>query len=209
LYTLPSPLPSREGAYINQKNFLILVNFFRVFIFVLVRSRNSGRCINVADIIPLHLCPEYAPILAYWAYREWYQDRSVGFDVVLKAYLGRVNDDSLPQCLVAVEDSFPVGMVTLKLDELWSRKDLNPWLSSLFVDPARRNRGIGAELVRAVLARSTELGYDGAYLFIGRRGAARLERYYARLGWAFVDNAVDNDGYDTKILHCSAFQVSW
>jgi GNAT superfamily N-acetyltransferase len=176
--------------------------------FVLVRSKNPGCFINVADIIPLHLCPEYAPILAYWAYHEWYEDRPVGFDVVLKAYLGRVNDDSLPQCLVAVEDSLPVGMATLKHDELWSRKDLNPWLSSLFVDSTRRNRGIGSELVRAILARSAEIGYDGAYLFIGREGAARLERYYAGLGWAFVDNAVDNDGYDTKILHCRAFQVS-
>jgi GNAT superfamily N-acetyltransferase len=163
----------------------------------------------VIDIIPLHLCPEYAPILAHWAYHEWYQDRSVGFDVVLKAYLGRVNDDSLPQCLVAVEDSLPVGMATLKLNELWSRKDLNPWLSSLFVHSARRNRGIGSELVGAVLARSTELGYGGAFLFIGRKGADRLERYYTRLGWAFVDNAVDNDGFDTKIFHCREFQVSW
>lgn len=151
-------------------------------------------------IIPLHQCPEYAPILAYWAYQEWYEDRSLGFDLVLKAYLERVKDDSLPQCFVAVEDSLPVGMVILKLDDLWSRKDLNPWLSSLLVVPRFRNRGIGQELVRAVMVRAGQLGFDRLYLFLGRKRRGRLERYYTKRGWEVIDNAEDNDGYNTKVL---------
>lgn len=122
------------------------------------------------------------------------------FNLVLHAFLARTKDDSLPQSFVAIEEGRPAGMVTLKLDDLWSRKDLNPWLSSLFVVPESRNRGTGHALVRAVLARARDLRFESVNLFLGQSGMEQLERYYLKRGWEVIGEAQDNDGFDTKIM---------
>ncbi|MBP7735100.1 MAG: GNAT family N-acetyltransferase [Spirochaetes bacterium] len=155
---------------------------------------------DLMEIIPLHRIPDYAPILAHWSYMEWYRARSMDFTLVLRAYQERARSDRVPLSFVAIEGSLPVGMVTLKLDDLWSRKDLNPWLASLYVLPEYRRCGTGQALVRAVTARAPELGHDRLYLFLGRHDREWLERYYINRGWAVVESAVDNDGLETKIL---------
>src|SRR5208283_3230103 len=152
---------------------------------------------------PLHNNPHYASILAYWAYNEWYKHRSYGFGLVMKVYLGRAQGDSLPQCFVALEDSLPVGMGTLKLDDLWLRKDLNPWLSSLYVVPEFRGKGIGNAIVSQISERSRGLGFESLYLFLGQRQPERLERFYTAGGWEVLAVSKDNDGLDTKILRRS------
>jgi GNAT superfamily N-acetyltransferase len=157
----------------------------------------------MVTIAPLYNNPHYAPILAYWAYNEWYKQRSYGFGLVMKAYLCRAQGDSLPQSFVALEDSLPVGMGTLKLDDLWSRKDLNPWLSSLYVVPEFRGRGIGNVIVSQIIERSRGLGFKSLYLFLGQRQPERLERYYIAGGWEVFASSKDNDGRDTKILRRS------
>lgn len=152
------------------------------------------------EIKPLHQAPELGPLLARWSYNEWYRHRSMDFNLVLHAFLARTKDDSLPQSFVAIEEGRPAGMVTLKLDDLWSRKDLNPWLSSLFVVPESRNRGTGHALVRAVLARARDLRFESVNLFLGQSGMEQLERYYLKRGWEVIGEAPDNDGFDTKIM---------
>lgn len=152
------------------------------------------------EIKPLHLAPELGPVLARWSYNEWYRHRSMDYSLVLHAFLARTKDDSLPQSFVAMAEGRPAGMVTLKLDDLWSRKDLNPWLSSLYVVPECRNRGTGHALVRAVIARARELGFFSVNLFLGQSGMEDLGRYYAKRGWEFIGEARDNDGIDTKIM---------
>lgn len=139
-------------------------------------------------------------MIASWAYEEWYRDRSLDYDIVRKAFIARTKDDSLPQSFVAVDGPVAVGMVTLKLDDLWTRRDLNPWLSSLYVVPGRRSRGVGAALVRAVIDRAASLGFDSLFLFLGQSDPARLERYYAAKGWEVVGSAEDNDGFETKVM---------
>lgn len=155
------------------------------------------------EIVPLHLRPEHAAVIASWAYEEWYRDRLLDYDMVRKAFLARTRDDSLPQSFVAVDGPVPVGMVTLKLDDLWSRKDLNPWLSSLYVVPGFRNRGIGHGLVRVVIGRAASLGFNSLYLFLGQSDPVRLERYYAGRGWVAVGSAEDNDGLETTVMRFS------
>ncbi len=157
---------------------------------------------EMVTIAPLRNFPDYAPILAYWAYNEWYRHRPFGFSLVLKAYMGRAHDNSLPQCFIALKDSLPVGMGTLKADDLQSRADLNPWLSSLYVVPEFRGRGIGSALVSKISECSRDLGSESLYLFLGQNQKELLERFYTARGWEVLENSKDNDGMDTKILRC-------
>ncbi len=152
------------------------------------------------EIVPLSQVPAYCPVLARWAFDEWYRGRSIEYETVLMSYRARAAGEILPGTLVAVEEGLPAGMVTLKRDDLWSRKDLNPWLSALFVASPFRGRGIGQALVGGVSSRALELGYASLFLFIGRSEPGRLERYYRDRGWEECGKAPDNDGFETVIM---------
>jgi GNAT superfamily N-acetyltransferase len=157
----------------------------------------------MAEIKPLKECPDYAPILAYWSYNLWYRKRPIDFDVILKAYGQRAASDRVPLSMVAIEESMPVGMISLKLDDLWSRKDLNPWLASLYVVPEFRNRGIAEMLVNAVVEKARALGYQELYLFLGPEEHMDLALYYSNRGWHYMEDAIDNDDQPTKIFYYS------
>jgi len=161
------------------------------------------------EIKPLHLVPEFYHVLARWAYDEWYRGRSLEFDLVLHAFFARTKDDSLPQSFVAVENSAPVGMVTLKLDDLWARKDINPWLSSLYVHPGYRHHGIGQALVRSVISRAHDIGFPDCYLFLGQTQKERLREYYTKRGWEVIGDAPDNDGLETQVLRFNLGRAGW
>ena len=154
----------------------------------------------MAIIKPLKDLPAYAPILAYWSYRKWYRNRNVEFDHLIKSYRKRADDKSLPISWIAIEDGMPVGMVSLKDNDLWSRKDINPWLASLYVEPDFRRRGIGEQLINAVIQRARELNLARLHLFLDSEELSTLEEYYVKRGWTFLETATDNDDNETKIF---------
>jgi len=160
----------------------------------------EGLYMKGIGITPLDQKPEYAAILAHWSYLEWYMARDIDFDNNLKAYQKRAEGGAIPCSFVATSDTMPVGMVSLKENDLWSRKDLNPWLASLFVIPEFRNRGVAEILVNRVVEKAGELSLKRIYLFLGPAEVHDLEAYYSSRGWEFFDNAVDNDGKNTKIF---------
>ncbi|MBN2402463.1 MAG: GNAT family N-acetyltransferase [Spirochaetes bacterium] len=144
--------------------------------------------------------PEYAPILAFWAYKEWYQTRSITFDLVIKAYEERTKNAKIPVTWIVIEDEIPVGMVSLKENDLWSRKDLNPWLASLFVLPEYRNRGLGYLLIRQVIEKAKSLKYNRLHLFT-ESDKYNLENYYIKSGWSFLEKEKGNDKNIIKIFY--------
>jgi len=155
----------------------------------------------MAGVLPLKECPDYAPVLAYWSYNLWYRPRPIDYDTIIKAYRLRASDGRLPLAWVAVDETMPVGMASLKEDDLWTRKDLNPWLASLYVVPEFRKKGIAEQLMRAVMDGARSLGYKKLYLFLGPEEDTDLGSYYSRRGWTYLEDAVDNDGHPTKIYY--------
>ena len=151
-------------------------------------------------IISLSKFPDYAPILAHWSFKEWYLSRDIDFDIVVKSYIERAKNDMIPCTFIAVSGSMPVGMVSLKKNDLWTREDLNPWLASLYVLPEYRNRGIGDMLVTSIIKMSGECKLNRIYLFIGINEQLNLESYYLKRGWTFFSGAIDNDGKESKIF---------
>ncbi len=146
-------------------------------------------------------CPEYAAVLAYWSYNLWYRTRPIDYNTIIAAYRQRANDSSIPLSLVAVEEGMPVGMATLKENDLWSRKDLNPWLASLYVVPEFRRRGLAGALIDSVIAKARELCLERVYLFLGHGEEMDLAAFYGRRGWCYLEDAHDNDGNPTKIFY--------
>lgn len=152
----------------------------------------------MAHVTLLKEYPDYAPILAFWAFREWYKTRSIPFELVVKSYNERIDDSDMPVSWIAMEDSIPVGMVSLKKNDLWSRNDLSPWLASLFVLPEYRNRGIGDMLINQVKEKAGIFNFSGLYLFIDS-DKITLENFYIKRGWKFFKSEKGNDENIVKI----------
>ncbi len=146
--------------------------------------------------------PQYAPILAYWSYHQWYLKRDIPFTALVQSYYERAHNTSTPLAWVAInEKKLPVGMASLKNNDLWSRPDLNPWLASLYIVPEYRFMGIGDSLVKAVVAKAKELGYSRLYLFEGQNETVNLISYYTKRGFSVLEEAHDNDGNPTTIMY--------
>jgi GNAT superfamily N-acetyltransferase len=150
-------------------------------------------------ILPLSAVPDFAPILAYWSYTQWYRERDIEFSLILKSYKQRAESDDLPLSFVALSGSFPVGMVSFKENDLWTRKDLNPWLASLYVIPEYRSRGVGEMLVNSVRENAKQMLFKSLYLFTGGEAGIDLDSYYEKRGWQFFGSSKDNDGNPTSI----------
>jgi GNAT superfamily N-acetyltransferase len=140
------------------------------------------------------------PILAYWSFNNWYLNRNIPFKFVLHDYKRRIGEDSLPCSFVAFWGELPVGMVSIKETDMAKREELSPWLSALFVSPEYRKKGIGTELINAVIELSSRRDFKRIFLFIDSRFMMELENFYMSRGWIFLDEEIDSDGNRTKIL---------
>ena len=154
-------------------------------------------------ILPLDKCPEYAAICAHWSYLQWYLKRDIPFDVNLLAYNQRAANDSLPRVFVAFVDSFPVGMVSLKQDDMWSRKDLSPWLSALYVIPEFRKVGLGDRLITCVTDEAAIRGFKELFLFLDHNEEQYLAQFYEKRGWQYLADDMNNDNTIAKIYRFS------
>lgn len=155
------------------------------------------------QILSLSQCPQYSPILAHWAYFQWYNDRNISFKAVEADYRRRADAEFLPVSWVAFEGDLPVGMISLKEHDLSSHSHLAPWLSALFVIPVYRRRGIANALIDTVTAEAKDRGYPKIYLFADHKNLSYLSRYYAARGWMFEEKASDGDGCETAVYSLS------
>jgi GNAT superfamily N-acetyltransferase len=149
----------------------------------------------MAEIHYLLEYPDFLPIVAFWNYREWHAGKRP-FDAIIARYRQRTQKDRVPMTLIAVEDTMPVGSVSIKLDDLPERTDLNPWLASLFVLPDYRGRDIGRRLLRAGEAAAQAAGVGRLYLFT--HTAAGL---YEKEDWNFMESVTKADGVSEAIYY--------
>lgn len=131
------------------------------------------------EIVSLTRHPHLAPELARLASRAWSHLYASWSDATaLAEYRAARDDGPLPVTLVAVEAGHLLGTVSLVVNDLPGREDLNPWLASLLVVPDARGRGVGQALVRAAEAHLRDRGFVTAYLFTESAG-----KFFEKLGW--------------------------
>ena len=129
------------------------------------------------ELVSLADCPAVLPDCARWLYEAWGHEQVSAFEGTLD-WLRGVAAAADEEGLVAVSAAVPVGIALLVVCDLESRRDLTPWLSSLFVVPDFRDRGIGRCLIEGVLAAAKRRGHAELYLY-----TESAEAYYRRLGW--------------------------
>ncbi|MBP8083310.1 MAG: GNAT family N-acetyltransferase [Spirochaetes bacterium] len=151
-------------------------------------------------IIHLSSSMKSVDIMAKWAHEKWFAPHNISYNAVLKDYRKRCNVNSLPSAFVAKDEIRTCGMVSLKQFDLLSRKDLSPWLSSLYVLPEYRKKGVGSALVRVCEKEAERLGYSEMFLFVDYRDSAHLEKYYTSLGWFSYSDEVDSFGHSVKVM---------
>lgn len=155
-------------------------------------------------IIDLAERPDWISTLARWHFDYWGPlTGSVTLDSYLELLTGAARSRTVPSVLIAVDGNQLLGSANLVTCDLPARPALTPWLAQLFVEPTQRRCGVGAALVRAVLRRAADSGYDRAYLFT----SGTLPDYYARLGWQTVER-LPYLGKERTVMDYSLSRVS-
>ena len=128
--------------------------------------------------------PDALPILAEWQHREWGHLRAGDTAANRRARLeGYSNRDRIPLTVVALEGGEVLGSASLVLHDMETRMELTPWLAAVFVGESYRRKGIGAELVRRIMAEAGKLEVPLLYLY-----TVHSERFYAAMGWVLHEH---------------------
>ena len=131
--------------------------------------------------------PGHVDTLAAWHHAQWghlYDDWS--FAAATAELRDHASRRDRPTTLVLLDDAGTllgsVSLVDEDAPELADRGDA--WLASLYVVPQARGKGLGARLVRALVAHAAAQGIAHLWLFTPEHAS-----FYARLGWTTVGGA--------------------
>jgi N-acetylglutamate synthase-like GNAT family acetyltransferase len=133
--------------------------------------------------------PEAMPLLAHWQHAEWGHLRPGDSIEARQARLQNYsNRDRIPLTVVALEGGVVLGSASLVPHDMETRMELTPWLAGVFVGEGYRRKGIGAELVRRIMAEAGKLNVPLLYLY-----TVHSEKFYAGLGWTLQERTAYRD----------------
>ena len=129
--------------------------------------------------------PEFLAILAEWQHAEWGYLRPGD---TLEARTNRLRGEGgergrIPLTVVAHENGKALGSASLIPHDMDTRLELSPWLAGVFVGTDYRRKGIGAQLVRRIMAEAASLQVPILYLY-----TVHSENFYANLGWSLQEH---------------------
>jgi N-acetylglutamate synthase-like GNAT family acetyltransferase len=128
--------------------------------------------------------PEFLRTLAEWQHGEWGHLRPGDTVEARMVRLGGSEEpDRIPLTVVAHENGEVRGSASLIAHDMDTRMELTPWLAGVFVAPEHRCRGIGAALVRRIMAEAGRLNVPVLYLY-----TVHSENFYAGLDWSLLEH---------------------
>ena len=132
------------------------------------------------DVIDLKKEPTHIEQLAKWHHDEWsFLNPNGTVESRRQKMLRYLEEGPVPRTFIAKLDKQLVGSAAIVDSDMDTHPEYTPWLASVFVPPERRCKGIGAMLVKHVMAHASEHGIRVMYLFTPDK-----EEFYKRLGWA-------------------------
>jgi GNAT superfamily N-acetyltransferase len=137
------------------------------------------------NIIPLADMPAAIQTLARWFHGEWHSFDGRCIETIQAQLSDTLNREYVPITFVACEGTDVLGAASLDRSDLPGFDHLSPWLSSLYVEPGARSRGIGSALVRHVQRFACSHAFNEIYLW--SPGVIRL---YERCGWIAIDTTL-------------------
>ncbi len=119
------------------------------------------------NIAPLSQCPEFAETCAAWSFGSWgchLEGRTLSQSI--KGYKERTqNKNIIPLTWVGIINKKIIGMISLVKNDHEERKDLSPWLASMFVHPDYRKKGYASILIQFLHKEAKKLGFTKLYLY--------------------------------------------
>ena len=122
--------------------------------------------------------PQHLLAVARLIYEEFWKNVDGGHTVdSLQAHLRTAVDPRrVPLSRIAVDGDELLGTINLIDNDDEQRRHLWPWLAAFVVQPGWRGRGVGTQLVRALLDDAAAMRIEA--VFLGTDGPG----FYARLG---------------------------
>lgn len=90
--------------------------------------------------------------------------------------------DSLNDFYILINDEAIMGCCGLIKNDVLTRSNYYPWITSLYIDEKYRGRNYGQLLMNHVIHRAQLLGYSNVYVTTGQN------EYYRRQGWLELDH---------------------
>ncbi|MBI1785277.1 GNAT family N-acetyltransferase [Candidatus Sumerlaeota bacterium] len=127
--------------------------------------------------------PAATPVLARWHHAQWgYLNPGGSEEKRIADFQHHLGKRQIPITFVALEGETVLGSASMIEQDMDTRPELHPWLSSVYVDTSRRGSGVGTALVRRVMEEARAIGVKTLYLFTPDR-----ESFYAQLGWQTIE----------------------
>lgn len=127
--------------------------------------------------------PQDVPVIARWCFDEWgHCIPGNTFEQTCERISRKLNRDTAPLHVLAIEDGRPIGSAQLKIKELDLCDAWDYWLGDVYVLPAHRGRGVASAICCRVQAIAAAFGIRRLYLQTARIDGG----LYSRLGWHVV-----------------------
>lgn len=127
---------------------------------------------------------EWIEATAVWWHRQWGAGMGFSPEGAVEAITALTVPGSGQAALIGLVDGQPAGSVFLVDSDLDTHTHLKPWLAGLLVLPEFRRRGLGEQLVAALVAEARDLGYDRLHLYTA------TPDFYRKRGWQTVETLV-------------------
>lgn len=115
-----------------------------------------------------------------WMFDWWGKNEDYSYEAV-KCYIEHgLQEHRLPQTYGMYLDDSLIGIYQFRLDDLFVRPDLYPWLANVYIDQRYRHLGYGHKLMESIKVNAKQLNCNELYLYTKHTGL------YERYGWEYV-----------------------